>query len=110
MSPGRPAWEYADFAAASRKLKAIAEDDETRRRFDKYPEEASQELWIWAYSERVERIGKAELAAYFNAWRIHYAKNYPRYLANARNWRARKKLADGVHTSEELPSKNSFKR
>ena len=28
--------------------------------------------------------------------------NYPRYLTNARNWRARKKLADGVHTSEEI--------
>jgi 5-methylcytosine-specific restriction endonuclease McrA len=36
------------------------------------------------------------------SYRKHYAKNYPRYLANARNWRARKKLADGVHTSEEI--------
>jgi 5-methylcytosine-specific restriction endonuclease McrA len=117
VSPDKPVWEYADFAATSEKLEAIAEDEETKRRFDKYLEEAPQELWIWAYRERVERIGKAELAAYFNEWRIrnperyaklqresyrkHYAKNYPRYLANARNWRARKKLADGAHTSEE---------
>jgi 5-methylcytosine-specific restriction endonuclease McrA len=36
------------------------------------------------------------------SYRKHYAKNYPRYLANARNWRARKKLADGVHTSETI--------
>jgi 5-methylcytosine-specific restriction endonuclease McrA len=117
-SPDKPVWEYADFAPATRKLKAIAEDQETKQRFEKYLEEAPQELWIWAYRERVKRIGKAQLAAYFNEWRIrnperyaelqresyskHYAKNYPRYLANARNWRARKKLADGVHTSGEI--------
>ncbi len=118
VAPDKPAWQYVDFTAADRKLKAIAKDEQAERRFAKYLQEAPRELWAWAYRQRVERIGKAELAAYFNEWRVrnpqryaklqsesyrkHYRKNYPRYLVNARNWRARKKLADGAHTSEAI--------
>ena len=61
---------------------------------------------------------KAQLAARFKEWRTcnrerfaqvqresyrrNYAKNYPRYLANARNRRAKASLAVGSHTSEEV--------
>jgi 5-methylcytosine-specific restriction endonuclease McrA len=66
----------------------------------------------------VDQIGKVQLDADFREWRARnperfaelqresyrrsYEKNYPRYLTNARNWRARRKLADGSHTSEEV--------
>jgi hypothetical protein len=103
VSPDKPVWEYADFAAASRKLKAIADDEETKWRFDEYREEAPQELWIWAYRERVERIGKAELAAYFNEWRIRNAERYAKLQRESyRKHYAKNYLADGVHTSEEI--------
>jgi 5-methylcytosine-specific restriction endonuclease McrA len=118
VSPDKPVWEYADFAATNRKLKAIAKDESIRHEFQKYLQEAPEALWIWAYRRRVDQIGKAQIAAYFKEWRMrnperfaelqresyrrNYEKNYPRYLTNARNWRARKKLADGSHTSEEV--------
>ena len=67
----------------------------------------------------VGQVGKAQLAAHFKEWRTrnpkrfaelqrksyrrNYEKKYPRYFTNTRNnWRARKKLADGSHTSEEV--------
>ena len=84
----------------------------------KHLQEAHQELWIWAYRRRVNQIGKAQHAAHFKEWRErhperfaelqkvsyrrNYEKNYPRYLTNSRNWRARRNLADGSHTSEEV--------
>jgi 5-methylcytosine-specific restriction endonuclease McrA len=45
-----------------------------------------------------ERFAKRQRESY----RKNYEKNYPRYLTNARNWRARRRLADGSHTSEEV--------
>ena len=118
MNTDKAPWEYADPAAASRKLRAIAEDESIRREFQKYLQEASQELSIWAYRRRVDQIGKAQLAAHFREWRArnperfaelqresyrrNYEKNYSRYLTNARNWRARRSLADGSHTREEV--------
>jgi 5-methylcytosine-specific restriction endonuclease McrA len=118
VSTDKAPWEYADFAAANRKLRDIAEDESVGREFQKYLQEAPQELWIWAYRRRVGQIGKAQLAAHFEEWRArnperfaelqresyrrNYEKNYPRYLTNARNRRARKKLADGSHTSKEV--------
>ncbi len=103
---------------AAKKLRAIGEDEDIRREFQRYLQEIAQELWIWAYRRRVNQIGKAQLAARSKEWRArnpqrfaelqresyrrNYSKNYPRYLTNARNRRARKKLADGSHTSEEV--------
>jgi 5-methylcytosine-specific restriction endonuclease McrA len=111
-------WEYTNFASADRKLKAIAEDQGIRRDFQTYLQEASRQLQVLAYHRRVVQIGRAQLAVRFKEWRRrnperfaqvqresyrrNYAKNYPRYLANARNRRARTLLADGSHTSEEV--------
>jgi 5-methylcytosine-specific restriction endonuclease McrA len=111
-------WEYADFASADRKLRAIAEDQGLKRDFLTYLQEASRELQVFAYHRSVVQLGRAQLAARFKEWctrnrerfaqvqrksyRRNYAKNYPRYLANARNRRARASLADGSHTSEEV--------
>jgi 5-methylcytosine-specific restriction endonuclease McrA len=111
-------WEYADFASTDRKLKAIAEDQGIRRDFQTYLQEAVRELQVLAYHRSVVQIGRAQLAARFKEWCTrnrerfaqvqresysrNYAKNYARYLANARNRRARASLADGSHTSAEV--------
>ncbi len=118
MGTDKAPWEYANPTAAARKLRAIAEDESIAREFQKYLQEAAQELRIWAYRRRVSQIGKAQLAARFKEWskrnperfaklqrefyRRNYTKNYPRYLTSARNRRARIFLADGSHTSEEV--------
>jgi hypothetical protein len=39
-------WEYADFAAANRKLRSIAEDEGVgRKEFERYLLDARRELW-----------------------------------------------------------------
>ena len=85
-------WEYTDFATASRKLRAIAEDESIGRDFQSYLQAAPQELWIWAYRQRVSQIGKARLAAHFKEWRTRnpersaelqresYKRNYEKEL------------------------------
>jgi 5-methylcytosine-specific restriction endonuclease McrA len=52
----------------------------------------------WIKSAKRKRFAELQRESY----RRNYEKNYPRYLTNARNWRARKKLADGSHSSEEV--------
>jgi hypothetical protein len=118
VSTEKPLWEYADFASANRKLRAIVEDRDIGREFQRYLQEGARELQIAAYRRWVGQIGRAELAARFKEWRArnperfaklqresyrrNYEKNYPRYLTNARDRRARIVLADGSHTSEEV--------
>lgn len=82
MSTEKAPWEYADPVAANKKLRAIVEDESIRREFQEY----------------LSAVAEFQKESY----KRNYEKNYPRYLINARNRRARRNLADGSHTGEEV--------
>jgi 5-methylcytosine-specific restriction endonuclease McrA len=111
-------WSYTSPSAARKKLQTLADGDEQAfRLFKEHLTLVAVGAWAGTDAQKAEKFGRAYLATIQKRWRErhpekakelqaqsyrnHYEKNYPRYVTNSRNYRARKALADGSHTSEE---------